>query len=309
MTGASGFVGRAVVRRLRAEGHVVRTAGFSGKVAVDHTIALGETADWSCAVEGCDAVVHAGGRAHVLGRAAAQATATFDDVNRAGTITLAKAAARAGASHFVFISSIAALGETGGNPKRESDDPHPNTPYGQSKLAAEQGLVELSEQTGLVVTCLRPPLVYGPDAGGRFRQMLKWCDRGLPLPLASIRNQRSYLAVENLADAIRVCLARGSASQGLFNVADEGVLSTPELLGLIGAGLGKPARLFGVHPLALQILRQLGLSQPLDKLSGTLVLDTSRFQRQLDWAPPVSLRQGIVDSARHYRYRVLQELE
>jgi nucleoside-diphosphate-sugar epimerase len=296
VTGASGFVGRTLVTTLRAAGHDVRTAGFSSP-HVNHRIPLAPDSDWSQALAGCDAVVHAGGRAHVLDRTAASA-ATFYDINTAGTLRLAQAARVSGVSHFIFISSIAALGEREDKPLQENDIPRPTTPYGRSKLAAEQGLLATDE---LLVTCLRPPLVYGPDAGGRFGQMLRWCARGLPLPLARIRNQRSFLAAENLADAVRLCLTQGKHAAGLFHLADEGTLSTPELLQLISLGLGKPPRLFAIPPFALRSLRRFGLAQPIDKLSQSLVVDISEFRAQCGWTPPVQLRQGIMDAARRYR--------
>jgi UDP-glucose 4-epimerase len=300
VTGASGFVGRYIVPALRAAGHDVQTAGFSSS-AVDYRIGLGADADWSQAVASCDAVVHAGGRAHVLNRAAAESLDTFNDINAGGTLALARAAAKAGVRHVVFISSIAAVGEPGASPLRETDTPRPSTPYGQSKLAAEQGLMALAEATGMSATCLRPPLVYGPDAGGRFRQMLRWCDLRLPLPFGAISNQRSYLAAENLADAVRVCLAKPEAASGVFHLADEGTLATPDLLRLIGDGLGKPARLFAVPPLALRALRPIGLAQPIDKLSQSLVVDGGKFRRHFDWTPPIELRDGIIAAARQYR--------
>lgn len=301
VTGATGFVGRTVVHTLRRAGQIVVTAGFSGRSEVDFRIALTADSDWSAALAGCDAVVHAGGLAHVLNAQAAAAPETFQDINVAGTLTLARAAANAGVRHFIFISSIAAVGEPDGKPLRETDFPRPASPYGQSKLAAEQGLAAIAAETGLTVTSLRPPLVYGPDAGGRFRQMLRWCALGLPLPFGGIENQRSYLAVENLADAVLLCLSQRDAAAGVFHLADEGTLSTPQLLRLIGEGLGKPARLFAVPSLVLRAVRPFGLAQPIDKLSQTLVVDGSAFRQRLGWVPPVSLREGIVDAARRYR--------
>ena len=302
VTGASGFVGRYIVAALQAAGHEVRTAGFASP-DVDFRIGLGADADWTQALAVCDAVVHAGGRAHVLNRAEAGSAATFDDINTAGTITLARAAFDAGVQHFVFISSIAAAGEPKVQALRESDTPNPQTPYGRSKLLAEQGLARLSAETGLTVTTLRPPLVYGPEAGGRFRQMLRWCDLQLPLPLAGIGNQRSYLAAVNLADAVGICLAKRESAAGVFHLADEGALSTPDLLALIGRGLGKPPRLFAVPPLALSAMRVVGLGQPIDKLSRTLLVDAGEFRRVFDWKAPIALRAGIEDAARRYGER------
>jgi nucleoside-diphosphate-sugar epimerase len=299
VTGASGFIGRSIVATLKSASHTVRTAGFSSN-NTDFRIALGPDADWSAALSGCDAVVHAGGRAHVLNRLAAQDVAAFHLVNTAGTLTLARAAVNSGVRQMVFISSIAALGDGQPQPLRESDIPYPSTAYGQSKLAAEQRLAQIQ---GLSVTALRPPLVYGPDAGGRFRQMLRWCDRGLPLPFGGIENERSYLAVEYLADAVRAVLTMPERAGGVFHLADDGTLSTPELLRLIGDGLGKPARLFAVPHFALQTMRRVGLAQPIDKLSQSLVLDTSKFRQRFNWVPPVKLRDGIFQAANDYRAR------
>jgi UDP-glucose 4-epimerase len=164
--------------------------------------------------------------------------------------------------------------------------------------------LRLGEQRELVATCLRPPLVYGPDAEGRFGQMLRWCARGLPLPFGGIDNQRSYLAVENLADAVRLCLAQRENAAGVFHLADEGTLSTPELLRLIGTGLDKPARLYAVPAFALRGLRRVGLAQPIDKLSQSLVVDAARFRRRFAWVPPVQLRDGMIDAARRFSTQV-----
>lgn len=298
VTGASGFVGRAIVVALRRAGHLVRTAGHTSP-SVDFRIPLGPRADWSEAVAGCETVVHAGALAHVLDRRAAQSSASFDDINTHGTLVLAEAAARAGVTDFIFISSIAAMGDLGSQPARETDPANPETPYGRSKRAAELGLAQIADRTGLAVTCLRPPLVYGPDAGGRFAQMLAWCDRRLPLPFGGIDNQRSYLGVDNLADA--VCTAVAQPHPGIYHVADRGSLSTPELLELVGQGLGKPARILTIPKWGMDALRGIGMAQPIDKLTQTLLLDGSKFERSFGWSPPAALPDGILAAARRYR--------
>jgi nucleoside-diphosphate-sugar epimerase len=301
VTGASGFVGRHLVTALRASGHEVRTAGFSSQSPLDFRIPLAPDADWAPAVANCDALVHAGALAHVFGPVSPEQANTFADINTRGTLALARAAAEAGVARFVFISSVAASGPGNGTSIRETDPPQPISAYGRSKLEAEQALASVAADTGLEIVSLRPPLVYGPDAGGRFRQVLIWCNRGLPLPFGAIHNRRSYLSIDNLANAVLACLTHPGAAGQVFNIADDEPLSTPDLVRLVCAGLGKPCRLFAVPTPLLRAARKLGVADAIDRLSETMLIDTTAIRSTLDWQPSISARDGIRAAASAFK--------
>ncbi|MDB5623851.1 MAG: NAD-dependent epimerase/dehydratase, partial [Devosia sp.] len=201
---------------------------------------------------------------------------------------------------FIFISSIAASGTSGPIPIRETDGPRPTTAYGQSKLAAEREITAVAASSHLQTVCLRPPLVYGPDARGRFGQVLRWCDLGLPLPFGGLDNPRSYLSVHNLAAAVLLCLEHPGAAGTVFNIADDQALAMPQLVRLICEGLGKPCRLFAVPPPLLRAGRALGLQQSIDKLAETMLLDTTRIRDQLNWQPPIAAEAGIRTAAEQF---------
>src|SRR5437868_1293358 len=201
LTGATGFLGRSVVPRLRRDGHVLRTlvrdAGRTPAGTDGVTGALERTAEWAVALQGCDTVVHLAARVHVMREGSADPLRSFREVNRDATLRLAEEAGRAGVRRFVFVSSIKVNGgSTVDRPFRADDPAAPADPYGVSKWEAEQGLRELAARTGLEVVIIRPPLVHGPGAGGNLRRLLALIDRGIPLPLGAISNRRTMVGVE-----------------------------------------------------------------------------------------------------------------
>ena len=202
VTGANGFVGRAVVARLAADGVAVRAAvrrtgaPFPPNVRIVAGTDLDHLAEWRDALQGVSAVVHCAARVHRLADDDADPLAAFRRANRDATAALAEAAAAAGVARFVFLSSIGVHGaETFGRPFAAADAPAPCSPYAISKHEAENELARIGAERGLEVVVLRPPLVYGPDAPGNFATLLRAVDRGLPLPLGAIRNRRSFVAV------------------------------------------------------------------------------------------------------------------
>lgn len=301
VTGATGFVGRAAVKRLKADGWTVRSAGHSNATPADFRIALTPDADWTAALANCDAVVHLGARAHILTPEDARSAAQFMSVNAEATLNLARTAARLNVRHFVFMSSIAVNGPMRDLPLSETQAPNPENAYGRSKLEAETGLLGLAAKTGMPVTLLRPPLVYGPHVKGRFLQMLHWCYRGIPLPLGGIANRRSFLAVDNLADAIACCLVRPEARNQIFNIADERDVSTPQMLAMIATALDRPMRLINIPwSLMRPAAALVGKSLELEKLAGSLLVDTSHIHSTLGWHPPVSTQAGVQTTAKWF---------
>ncbi len=301
VTGATGFVGRRLVPRLIADGYAVRSAvrraeGSAAAVMGD----IGPDTDWSRALEGIDSVVHLAGRAHVLKREA-DALAAFRLVNAAGTARLAEQAERAGVRRFVLISSVKAAADTSGAQGLvETDPPHPGTPYGISKLEGERALLSTARLMEAVV--LRPPLVYGPGVKANFLALLRLVHSGIPLPLASVRNRRSLIALDDLVDAIVVALTATAVAGGIFYVADGPPLSTPELIRALAAALGRPARLFTFPPgLLATAASLLGRKEAADSLLGSLALDDKAFRTATGWRPQVAQQAAFAQTASWYR--------
>lgn len=312
VTGSSGFVGAALVRYLLRDPstHVI-AAGRRPAACVDGAEfrLLGELGAGEPAVElfaDVDVLVHAAARVHVLRDDCADPLAEYRRVNVAGTLELAHAAARAGVKRFIFVSSIKVNGEESrpGMPFTAQDQPAPQDDYGISKLEAEIALRRLSAQTGMELVIIRPPLVYGPGVKANFLGMMRWLQRGLPLPLGGLKNSRSLVALENLVDLLAVCLRHPQAADRVFLVADGDDLSTSELLVRLGRALGRPARLLSVpEPLLRGLLGIAGLGRIRQRLCASLQVDIGETCRLLGWRPPVTVEAGLREAARHFQER------
>ena len=311
VTGASGFVGRAVVARLAAEGVAVRAAvrragvGFPNGVEVVAGADLDRIDAWSDARGGAAAVVHCAARVHRLDDDEADPMAAFRRANRDATAALARAAAAAGVPRFVFVSSIGVNGaETTDRPFRADDPPAPASPYAVSKHEAETELAAIVAELGLGVVVVRPPLVYGPNAPGNFATLLRALDRGVPLPLGAIRNRRSFVAVDNLADLIAVLVRHPAATGQTFLVSDGEDLSTTELLRRTARALGRPARLVPVPQALLRgVLAALGRAELGQRLCGSLAIDLGPTCARLGWRPPVGVDAALAAAAQRFRAR------
>jgi UDP-glucose 4-epimerase len=302
VTGANGFVGGHLCRTLEASAtgvvRVVRNPQ-PGAVAVG---SINGATDWSAALPGVEAIVHLAARVHVLKDAAMDLLAEFRMVNVDGTLNLAHQAARAGVKRFVFISSIAVHGLTSGlHPFSPQDVPDPHDAYGISKYEAEQGLKEISAETGMQLVIIRPPLVYGPGVGANFLRLLKLAGSGLPLPLAAVHNRRNPVFVGNLCDLILQCLTHSAAAGKTLLVSDDQDVSTPELLRMLAKAMNKKVWLFPMHGSVLQIAGHLtGRSGEVARICGSLQVDISYTKELLGWTPPFTLEEGIEATVRDY---------
>lgn len=309
ITGASGFVGGAVLRRLSEEGLPVRGTYRTRpmhSVPGDACLSPGLSSDscWHDLLEDVSVVVHTAARVHVMKDFAQDPLTEFRTVNVDGTLTLARQAATAGVKRFIFISSIKVNGEETVDGRRFNADsqPAPVDPYGISKYEAELGLKKVSDETGLEVVIIRPVLVYGPGVKGNFLSMMKWLDRGVPLPFGAINNKRSLVFLDNLVDLISVCLVHPAAAGQVFLASDGHDLSTSSLLRRLSLALGRPARLLPVPSALIELFARLikrgAIAQ---RLCGSLQVDIEKNQRLLDWKPPVSVDDGLASVASYYK--------
>ena len=311
VTGATGFVGGAIVARATRDGqhHVraaVRRALSLSVPAGAESVVVGDLkaqTDWTEAVSGIDAVVHAAARVHVMHATEGDSLTEFRRVNVEGTLHLARQAAEARVKRFVFISSVKVHGDETepGAPFRADSAPHPTDAYGASKREAEDLLFSLASETGLEVVVIRPVLVYGPGVRANFLAMMRWVKRGIPLPFASIDNRRSLVAVENLADLVVRCLSHPAAANAAFLASDGEDISTPELLRRLAGHMGRHARLFSVPPRLLGIvLAAAGRGAEGRRLCSSLQVDIGTTRKLLDWNPPVGADDAMARTVAHF---------
>ncbi|RFU45996.1 SDR family oxidoreductase [Paraburkholderia sp. DHOC27] len=310
VTGANGFVGRALCPILSSRGHAVtglvrqsgaRVSGVTEWVAPGNNFADLDMA-WPEGLKP-QCVVHLAARVHVMRDVAADPDAAFLATNVEGALRVAEASRRRGAQRFVFVSSIKAVSEADlGHPVREDDLPKPEDAYGRSKLKAEQAVLRYGEESGLEIVIVRPPLVYGPEVRANFLRLMDAVWKGTPLPLASVSARRSLVYVENLADALANCVSDPRAANQCFHVTDGEDPTVADLARILGTHLQKPARLFPVPVALLRAAGRLTNRLPqVERLVGSLQVDSGRIRSLLGWQPPYSLDGGIAATARWYR--------
>ena len=310
VTGANGFVGAAATAQLAQSGY--QTMALSRHRLAPSSLGAHITpicgtfedlAQWQQALAGCDAVVHSAARVHQVQEASSDPLKDYRRVNVDHTLALARAAHNQGVKRFVFLSSIKVNGEqtAAHQPFLADDVCNPLDPYGISKYEAEQALLQLATETGLEVVIIRPPLVYGPGVKANFLSMMRWLQRGLPLPLGAIYNQRSLLGLGNLLDLINMCLTHPMAANQIFLASDGHDVSTTELLQRMAKALNASPRLVKVPQSWLEASAKLvgkpGMAQ---RLCGNLAVDISKTRDLLGWQPPVPLEAGLRDTAAHF---------
>lgn len=301
VTGANGFVGRALCAELLRQGHSVRgavrnQAAPPSDVEVVTTGAIDGVTDWAEALRDVEVVIHLAARVHVMRETADNPRLAFVGVNVHGTENLARQAVRAGVRRLVYVSSVKVNGEqtTATQSFSETDQAAPQDPYGVSKWQAEQLLQGIAQACGLEVVIVRPPLVYGAGVKGNFIRLLRAIDRGIPLPLASARNARSLIYVGNLASALIACATHPAAAGQTYLVRDNEDVSTAQLVGKIASVSGRSDRSFcfpGALLRAVALL--LGRAGQVDRLFGSLRVSDAKIRRELGWTPPYSLEQGL----------------
>jgi nucleoside-diphosphate-sugar epimerase len=301
ITGAAGFVGKAVCDQaanhcLYAKGAMRIQVGVPSYVEPFVVGEINAATDWRSALHDVNVIVHLAARVHVMHDTESDPLKAFRAVNVDGTLNFARQAAALGVRRFVFVSSVKVNGESSlpGRAFTETDVPNPQDAYGQSKHEAEQGLRQLSADTGMEVVIVRPPLVYGPGVKANFAALNRAVQSGWPLPLGAVHNQRSLVALSNLVDFIITCITHPQAANQTFFVSDGQDLSTTELVRGMAQAAGVPARLL---PLPVWILQAgasfLGKGDAVQRLCGNLQVDISKARSLLGWVPPVSVDEGL----------------
>jgi nucleoside-diphosphate-sugar epimerase len=307
VTGATGFVGRCLVPELISAGHEVRCAVSqkvdwlkAEQVVVDK---LEHNPDWCEALAEIEVVIHLAARVHVMNEKSEFILDDYCKINSIATKHLAKQAAKHQVKRFVFLSSIKVNGEytEAGKPFTEDCVTQPDDPYGQSKLYAEQYLQAISQNTGLEVVIIRPPLVYGPEVKANFLKMLRLVKKGLPLPFAKVKNSRNLVYVGNLVSALCVVVAHPAAANQTYLVADDESLSLAQMMHLIAQEMNVKTRLFPV-PVGLMetFFCLLGKKSLNTRLFSSLEVSNSKIKSQLGWVPPVNSAEGLRETVKWY---------
>jgi UDP-glucose 4-epimerase len=301
VTGATGFIGTQLSETLTNSGHQVRNTARSLAPNRSTTREL-ITCDLESAdnldhlTTGCDAIVHLAGRAHVMSDNPATSESLYLSANVDVTRRLAQSAARTGVKRMILMSSVKVNGEstTIDSSFTSHDTPNPQDPYGRSKMQAEQALWDVASTSGLEGVVIRPPLVYGPGVRANFASLIGIVNRGIPLPLGSIRNKRSFVSVDNLIDCIATALQSSDASGQTFLVSDGHDLSTPELIRSIASALHKSPMLFSFPPVLLKLAAiSAGKRGAYDRLCGSLTVDIASTKEKLSWTPPFTVQDSL----------------
>ncbi|QXI16347.1 UDP-glucose 4-epimerase family protein [Pseudomonas hamedanensis] len=310
VTGGSGFLGSGLLKHLASCKRYSLIAALRREFpelpeSIHRFMFADLTAhvDWQVAMSRVDVVVHSAARVHVMDESAEDPLAEFRRVNVDATLNLARQAAKAGVKRFIYLSSIKVNGEftEPGSVFTADDSPAPVDPYGISKLEAELALKELATITGMDVVIIRPVLVYGAGVKANFLTMIRWLQRGVPLPFGAINNKRSLVSIDNLIDFIMTCIEHPAAANQTFLVSDGHDVSTTELLRSLSVALNQPSVLLPV-PVSLISAgaKLLGKGAMAQRIFCSLVVDISKNKHVLGWVPPVNFQHAIENTVKPF---------
>jgi nucleoside-diphosphate-sugar epimerase len=305
VTGANGFIGKALCSELeKCSFEVVRAV--RGPAASLREVSVGEITAHTCWSDvlklGIDSVVHLAGQVPISESAVEEQSDQYLETNVFGTEHLAQQCSKFGVGRFVFLSTVKVLGEGGPEPYHDGASPTPAAGYAASKWGAEKVLHQFAGSSKMEVVVLRPPLVYGPGVKGNFLRLLQAVDQRRVLPFGAIRSRRSMIYVGNLVDVIRLCLAHPGAAGHTFLVSDQEDISIPDLVRRISSSLGKSVFLVPVPVPFMQWLGWvLGKRMAVDRLLGSLSVDSTGVLKRIGWAPPYTMDAGLSATVDWYR--------
>jgi len=298
LTGANGFLGAALFSKLSMIGETVRALRKACNEPKNDIVVgdIDANTDWKAALTDVETIVHCAARAHIMKEDISDPLEEYRKVNTFGTLNLGQQAADSGVKRFFYISSIKVNGEstTGSLPFKDDDSCCPTDPYGISKLEAEQGLLRIAETTGMEVVIIRPPLIYGPGVKANFESLMRIASSAMPLPFGFIANARSMVYIGNLVDFIVKAVTHPAAANQVFIVSDGEDVSLSGLIRLMRQSIGKKAKLVPIPRILFKLAGTVtGKSAVIERLIGSLQVDSTKAQRLLDWQPPYSVKEGI----------------
>lgn len=301
VTGAGGFIGNALIHHLQKASAnnvigIFRQNQTELPKAIQQIIIQNLTpeTDWHEALHEIDCIIHLAGRAHILQEATTKPLEEFRKTNTETTVQLAQQAAKNNVKRLIFISSIGVNGNKNKQSFSVQSIENPVDDYAKSKYEAEIKLKAIAKKTNLEIVIIRPPLVYGADAPGNFKRLLNLIAKGYYLPLASTKNKRSFVALENLIDLISICISHPRAKNQLFLVSDDSDLSTAEFIRLIAISMEKPVRLFSIPARLLELIVLITRKKKIaNSLLSSLTLDITHTKETLGWLPPISMDRAM----------------
>ncbi|WP_428353844.1 UDP-glucose 4-epimerase family protein [Methyloprofundus sp.] len=307
VTGATGFVGTALVTSLTQHFNVVAGVRHTAVSASSVQLELGDLSSATpqlATFQGVDVIIHLAARVHIMHDTASDPLSEFRKTNTTATLNFARQAAEAGVKRFIFISTIKVNGEMTVKdlPFQVELTAPPSDPYALSKYEAEQGLMALAQTTDMEVVVIRPPLVYGPGVKGNFATLINWLSKGIPLPLGAIHNKRSLVALDNLLSFITLCVTHPKAANEIFLISDGDDVSTTQLLQKVARAWHKKALLLPIPVVWLHFFAALlGKGEAANRLFTSLQVDNSKATRLLGWQAVTTMDKQLEEMAKFYK--------